>query len=267
MNVLIGLLNVLAGLLAGAAAIVAIVWLGTRLRLPRTLDAMRARAVLEDVSRQLSWSRVSTGDEPVLELERKGYRGRVEFRSGTRPATDVTFDTAGGVNGWLQVASESVAHGMMKMFTVRDVSTGDNDFDDAHEISASSEDFARGLLDADARSMLRSLGARGDFVFRVTPNALLLRVDRHLYDAQTIEGLVVTASNLFGGLGLAEHGTVQVGAVENRVFEGSTCEICGASLALGSIVRCRRCRTPHHRDCWEFNGVCSTFACGSRERL
>ncbi|MDP6444546.1 MAG: RING finger protein [Pirellulaceae bacterium] len=41
------------------------------------------------------------------------------------------------------------------------------------------------------------------------------------------------------------------------------CRICGETLN-DNIVYCRRCRTPHHKDCWKFNGSCSMFACGER---
>jgi hypothetical protein len=40
------------------------------------------------------------------------------------------------------------------------------------------------------------------------------------------------------------------------------CQVCGSPL-VGEIVHCRRCRTPHHRECWAYVGRCSTFGCGS----
>lgn len=49
------------------------------------------------------------------------------------------------------------------------------------------------------------------------------------------------------------------------VREESTCRICGEVLSALPRVRCRRCRTPHHEECWEYVGGCSVFACGSRE--
>jgi hypothetical protein len=30
------------------------------------------------------------------------------------------------------------------------------------------------------------------------------------------------------------------------------------------VVFCVRCKTPHHRDCWEYSGGCSTYGCGGR---
>lgn len=42
------------------------------------------------------------------------------------------------------------------------------------------------------------------------------------------------------------------------------CQVCGESLDSGRpVVRCLYCGTPHHRDCWNFVGTCSTFACGA----
>lgn len=49
--------------------------------------------------------------------------------------------------------------------------------------------------------------------------------------------------------------------------EDPLCQVCGHRIPLAARVQCRRCRTPHHPDCWEFNGGCATFACGEKARL
>jgi hypothetical protein len=38
------------------------------------------------------------------------------------------------------------------------------------------------------------------------------------------------------------------------------CQICGEAITKES-VDCRRCQTPHHEDCWQYFGGCSTFGC------
>jgi hypothetical protein len=40
--------------------------------------------------------------------------------------------------------------------------------------------------------------------------------------------------------------------------------VCGDHLAE-EIVICRRCNTPHHRECWQYGGGCATYGCGGRE--
>ena len=46
-----------------------------------------------------------------------------------------------------------------------------------------------------------------------------------------------------------------------QLLENVTCQICGDSIEE-QLVYCRRCKTPHHLDCWQYNGTCSVFACG-----
>lgn len=39
------------------------------------------------------------------------------------------------------------------------------------------------------------------------------------------------------------------------------CGICGEDVS-GTRFVCSSCESPHHPECWEYNGLCSTFACG-----
>ncbi len=46
-----------------------------------------------------------------------------------------------------------------------------------------------------------------------------------------------------------------------QVLEDPECQVCG-EVIVGTMVVCRRCQTPHHRDCWEYNGKCAIYGCG-----
>lgn len=41
------------------------------------------------------------------------------------------------------------------------------------------------------------------------------------------------------------------------------CAVCG-ELLVGQIVMCKKCETPHHKDCWKYLGKCSVYGCGGR---
>ncbi len=43
--------------------------------------------------------------------------------------------------------------------------------------------------------------------------------------------------------------------------EEACCQFCGYSLSEGEVVGCVACATPHHRDCFEANGQCTTYSC------
>lgn len=44
----------------------------------------------------------------------------------------------------------------------------------------------------------------------------------------------------------------------------STCMICGVEVGDRGAVDCAKCNTRHHKDCWDYNGRCSTYGCHSR---
>ena len=55
-------------------------------------------------------------------------------------------------------------------------------------------------------------------------------------------------------------GSLQVTAV-SIASENAVCMICGEAV-VERRVQCRRCQTPHHQECWEYLGQCSTYGCG-----
>jgi hypothetical protein len=48
---------------------------------------------------------------------------------------------------------------------------------------------------------------------------------------------------------------------EAQPLENVVCKVCGDDIN-GDMIFCRRCKTPHHADCWHFNGACSVYGCG-----
>jgi hypothetical protein len=55
--------------------------------------------------------------------------------------------------------------------------------------------------------------------------------------------------------------SVEIVEAVQRTTDAS-CDVCGTSMATGSLVRCAKCRTPHHKDYWDFNRKCAVFGCG-----
>lgn len=39
-----------------------------------------------------------------------------------------------------------------------------------------------------------------------------------------------------------------------------SCQVCGTEMKT-DVVTCRKCRTPHHRSCWNYMGKCTTYGC------
>ncbi|MCA9263574.1 MAG: hypothetical protein KDA60_06980 [Planctomycetales bacterium] len=47
--------------------------------------------------------------------------------------------------------------------------------------------------------------------------------------------------------------------VEEAIHD-ATCQVCGDGIHQNAVL-CRRCHTPHHQECWEYYGACSTYGC------
>jgi len=56
------------------------------------------------------------------------------------------------------------------------------------------------------------------------------------------------------------HGIEFVEPSLNQPLGDVVCKICGEDIEQ-ELVYCRRCKTPHHRDCWRYNGMCSVYGC------
>ncbi len=57
-------------------------------------------------------------------------------------------------------------------------------------------------------------------------------------------------------------GTARKGASSKTSFTGKTCPFCQFPIKQDSeTVLCSSCKIPHHRECWQENGGCTTFGC------
>jgi len=44
------------------------------------------------------------------------------------------------------------------------------------------------------------------------------------------------------------------------IAPGGVCQVCGTTMEE-RVVFCAKCKTPHHEECWIYNGACSTYGC------
>lgn len=88
----------------------------------------------------------------------------------------------------------------------------------------------------DPSGTMSSLSALSDWVFK-------------LYDAATAA---------------TEPGLELIELTEQWSFETAICGICGEEVDRDA-VQCLSCQTPHHRECWEYFGACSIYACGETQ--
>ncbi|HLF94547.1 MAG TPA: RING finger protein [Planctomycetota bacterium] len=216
-----------------------------------------------EVAKGIPGARVLPGGG--LAFMRRGFRGRVEFG---RSSTDILFDLGFRGMGALQVRTAGLWHDILNSLGRPDHKVGDEEFDAAFDVSTTERGFAEWVLTPAIRKVLRGVGLYGRFLFRISGAGFLLRLAAHPDSARELDTWVVAAFQLLEAIpGTEGADRIQMVSEGTVIDRESACQICGGTLVEGALVRCAKCSTPHHRDCWEFNGRCSTFACGERRAV
>ena len=163
-----------------------------------------------------------------------------------------------------------VLHRLGKLLGMVDFEIGVPEFDHDYIISGENPERIRELLSAEVRGLLNQVRARaeqGDMYLSVMRGEMLLR-RRGVCDREgELEQFVRTAIALYDVMsGGGEQGIKFIDEV--RIEDAAetvtaTCQICGEAISADPVL-CNACRTPHHHDCWEYYGQCSTFGCRER---
>ena len=149
--------------------------------------------------------------------------------------------------------------------TVPEVRVTDADFNSHYQISGPyADDVRRFLSDGVQWQIARLDQLLGNSGIRITVRHGRMVVEKpvSIRRAEDLEEFTQLALELFDqamltrseGIEFLEH------ADDLQPIEDPICQICGEPI-LTDMIFCRRCRTPHHLDCWIYNGACSTYGC------
>jgi hypothetical protein len=138
------------------------------------------------------------------------------------------------------------------------------------QVRARDGDEARTFLSAGVRWQIEQLWEgpeHGEVALSVRPGWLLLRKKWTSTRPLDIEQFVELGLSLFDQAALTR--TVGIEFIDEgaiQVLDHAQCRVCGDAME-DDIVYCRRCKTPHHLECWEYNGACSTYGCRETQYL
>lgn len=193
-------------------------------------------------------------------LEELGRLGDADDRCAR-----LTVDLRGRSPGTLKIFPEGFFSPIAKLFGAQDLRIGDPRFDSLYVVKATPPSLAAAVFGTGRReALIEALRALGKFRgSRVDLCRDQLRVDlREPATQASLQRMVDAAFELVGSI--LEGGTGQVPLWDVLVTQaGGRCPVCGVPIAE-LRVRCSRCRTPHHRECWDYVGTCSTYACGEK---
>lgn len=145
--------------------------------------------------------------------------------------------------------------------------TGDAEFDREFPCYCNESDFVARSLDENFRWRFRELAkhAGSDSVcLRIEHGSLYVFRSQVLSLEQELDDFLRLSLQVIDQLNAAGIGGIQfVNQNKATVVDDIVCPVC-SELVSGEMVVCVRCKTPHCRECWEYNTCCATFACGEK---
>lgn len=214
--------------------------------------------------------------EPSLQFEIEGRRARLEFCGGSRDSSAyscVALDVRGVSPGQLRILKDGFGQRFAKLFGAQDLTVGDPSFDSDFVVKATPPAVAfqvfRPERRAEAVRAVRRIEGYENPTVDLDPQQLCVKVDQYFRDEADMMALIAAARE-FAACVLASARPTGIVMGEVRVSTEGACPVCGTAM-FSATVRCELCRTPHHSECWQYMGRCSTYACkgirGSRDRV
>lgn len=143
--------------------------------------------------------------------------------------------------------------------------TGVADFDNRYTIRATDVHVATTLLNDTVRwqiEKLRMLTTSSYLHVEFSQGSLHVRKGRAIRQYMELNDLVERSLELYDQAMIAcSKGIEFMGEESAQPLAEVKCRVCGEEIN-DNLVYCRRCKTPHHRECWQYNGACSVFGCG-----
>lgn len=148
------------------------------------------------------------------------------------------------------------------------VTVGDDRFDPQYLIRGPDAAEVRQLLTSGVRwqiEQLRKLGETERLYILIREGQITIQKEWHRPRGEGPIQFVESAFNFYDQCMLAKASGIEfLHSDQAQTLDNVLCKVCGETIT-GGLVYCRRCKTPHHRECWAYAGSCSVFGCRETE--
>jgi hypothetical protein len=168
-----------------------------------------------------------------------------------------------------EVYPERFTSRLGKLLGMTDVEIGSPEFDRDFIITGASPRHLRELLTPPVQRAiyrLRQMLRNDDIYVSIGRGRMLVKKLGMIRDQAQLAEYISAALDLYDcatGIGPQEMEFMEQAAEATTEV---VCQVCGETI-VAELVHCRRCQTPHHEDCWQYFGGCSTFGCGEKRYI
>jgi hypothetical protein len=150
------------------------------------------------------------------------------------------------------------------------ISTDKSSFDEVVVVRAGPRSEIKSLFSDGVCWQLNRLLVLGDepqFYVKFRRGQLFVQKPILLREFELLEEFVSASLDLYDQLMLTRAEGIEF--VESEAIDTLSdvmCSICGHDITT-DMVYCKRCKTPHHGECWDYTGGCSVFGCQESQCL
>ena len=222
----------------------------------------------QKLARRLRAELKELNGKPYLQFQSKGrqYDAFVENQFGTH---SIRVLSTWPNNFRLHVFSGGKKY-KEKYPGLEDLEIGSQRFDRRFIIHADSVDDAKRTLNREVQHWIlrHAEHAHGRISVQIAGGQIELggNATRLLSRAQIIaiiKNLVVIHGLMLNASGNMQRSHEPEVVIISAASRDSNCMVCGTQMVT-DMVYCRKCNTPHHAECWNYIGQCSTYGCFSR---
>ena len=225
--------------------------------------AANVSSVFRTIAGTLDGSVSVAGNRQTLFFKQRGvpFQAKVVYRSG-KSFLQLTAPIGTG-KFRLKLFEDLIAPKQKQFLGMQDILIGSPEFDDRYIIQSNSTEELFRILTPEAQQAILNLGRtielnilRGQFTAQMLAGTQRADLERRIN-----EGVAAYFALSDAVYGPVENVISNVALVET---EEALCMVCGEQID-SNRVDCRSCKTAHHKDCWEYLGMCSTYACGHKQ--
>ncbi len=167
---------------------------------------------------------------------------------------------------------------LRKLIGMQDIEIGSESFDRQFVITGNDEAAIKAFLTPEAQARLMDLYrltagtlSLPGLYLQIAGGVLTITKTSYLNNRATLERFIDLFLRFYDAATESPPAVSSAGIefLDSPKTESDTaphCIVCGEALTR-DLVSCRSCKTPHHRDCWQYFGGCATYACGGKQQV
>lgn len=234
--------------------------------------------MLRDLAQKLGGKLHASGlmSFPEVHFTHRGLRVALKYSSGGEGEDTRTHLSIPWPHRSLrsEIFPEGPLASLRKLIGMQDIEIDFPHFDRQFIITGNDVPAIKSILTPEAQARLFELlkidsgstftAASPNLYLQIAAGWLKVTKTRHITDRAILEQFIQSFLEFFdAATGATSEGIEFLKGTELEDKNAPHCIVCGEALRV-DLVTCRSCKTPHHKDCWQYFGGCATYACGER---